>query len=151
MDARNILRSLDEPGEEEIEGHPRVDNGDRKNEGNDDGDDEGERKGVCLGGGENHLSTAHMQISHADVIILNKVDTLAKEDLLAVETRIRSINAIARISITKFAQVPDLEGWVLGLKAYDGVEGLEEMMVQQQGKGEKGHSHLDPVSLFFLY
>ena len=148
VDARNILRSLDEPGEEEVEGHPRAGSGDEKNEGNDDRDG-GEEKGTCLGDGGKLLSTAHLQISHADVIILNKADMLAKEDLLAVETRIRSINAIARISITKYAQVPDLEGWVLGLKAYEGVEGLEDMMVQQQEKGKKGHSHLDPVSLFF--
>lgn len=117
VDAKNVLRSLEEPvGEEVVR-------------------DEDEEGGKHAGG--RHLSVAHLQISHADVIILNKADLVSPAELNAVEERVRSINALARVKVTDHSQVPELEGLVLDLHAYDNVtaESLEF--------ASKGHSHLD--------
>lgn len=90
------------------------------------------------------MSTAHLQISHADVIIVNKADTLASgEELDAVIEKIRGINGLARVVVTEYSRVPELERYLLDLKAYDGVEDLEKV---EEGT-DKGHGHLDPVSL----
>src|SRR6187551_537278 len=60
VDAKNILRSLDDPSGK-VEGH-----------------EEGDR-------GHDHdgpiMTTAHVQISHADVIVVNKSDLVSKEEL----------------------------------------------------------------------
>ncbi|KAF2217734.1 hypothetical protein CERZMDRAFT_30498 [Cercospora zeae-maydis SCOH1-5] len=114
VDAKNCLRGLDQPEGEEIVSH----------------DDHA--AGPVL-------STAHLQISHADVIVLNKADLVTAEELQAVQDRVRSINSLARIHVTDHSQVPQLEGLVLDLHAYDDVsaENLEF--------ATKGHSHLDPA------
>lgn len=52
--------------------------------------------------------------------------------------RIRSINGLAKVHVTQYSQVPQLESFLLDIHAYDGVETLENM--------PKAHSHLDPVS-----
>jgi G3E family GTPase len=112
VDAKNILRSLDDPTGK-VEGH--------------DSDDHGPV-----------MTTAHVQISHADVIVINKSDLVTDEELRQVRERIESINGLAKIHVTEQSTVPQLEGVVLDLHAYDSVEVLD-----QSGKG---HSHLDPVS-----
>ena len=112
VDAKNVLRSLDEPvGEEVVNGH--------------------------AGHVGKHLSTAHLQISHADVIVLNKADLVTESELQAVEGRVRSINSLARIQITDHSQIPKLEGLVLDLHAYDNVT------AENLDFASKGHSHLD--------
>lgn len=85
-----------------------------------------------------HMTTAHLQISHADVIVINKCDSVTPEQLEQVEQRIRGVNGLAKIHQTQYSQVPQLESFLLDLHAYDGVESLDAM--------SKGHSHLDPVS-----
>lgn len=85
-----------------------------------------------------HMTTAHLQISHADVIVINKSDAVTPQGLGAVEERVRAINGLAKIHVTQYGQVPQLEGFLLDLHAYDGLAGLNT--------AEKGHSHLDPVS-----
>lgn len=103
----------------------------------------GEVEGKKHGQGR-HLSTAHLQISHADVIIVNKADTLGSaEELDVVIERIRGINGLARVVVTEYSRVPELERCLLDLKAYDGVEDLEKV----GEKKDEGHGHLDPVSL----
>ncbi|RKU46801.1 hypothetical protein DL546_007150 [Coniochaeta pulveracea] len=114
VDAKNILRSLDDPAGK-VEGH--------------DDDDHGPV-----------MTTAHVQISHADVIVINKSDLVSEEELQQVKDRIQSINGLAKFHVTKQSVVPQLEGVLLDLHAYDSVEVLD-----QSGKG---HSHLDQVSLF---
>ena len=110
VDAKNILISLDEkPAETEEAQH--------------DGP---------------HATTAHLQISHADVIIINKCDSITPAHLLTVETRIRAINGLAKIHRTSYSQVPQLESFLLDLHAYDGIDTLDV--------ASQGHSHLDPVS-----
>ena len=89
-----------------------------------------------------HMTTAHLQISHADVIVINKCDSVTPEQLRTVEGRIMAINGLAKIHRTQYSQVPKLESFLLDLHAYDGVESLDAM-------GKEGHSHLDPVNPLF--
>jgi len=70
--------------------------------------------------------------------VINKSDTVSPSQLDAVMERIRSINGLAKVHVTQYSQVPQLESFLLDIHAYDGVETLEEM--------PKAHSHLDPVS-----
>lgn len=112
VDAKNILLSLDET--------PIAGDGDGQHEGQ-------------------HMTTAHLQISHADVIVINKCDSVTPTQLKNVEQRIRGINGLAKLHRTQYSQVPKLESFLLDLHAYDGVESLDAM-----SKGH--HSHLDPVT-----
>ena len=120
VDAKNALRCLDEPTEEETVGHGEDVDGHHHGDGT-------------------LLSTAHLQISHADVVVVNKVDLVTPRDLKAVEERVRSINALAKVQFTNHSQVPQLEGLVLDLHAYDKVS------AESLTFASKGHSHLDPA------
>lgn len=117
VDAKNVLKSLDEGlgDEEKLK--------ERK---------EHDEHGPLL-------TTAHLQISHADVILINKTDLVSEEELNTVMERIRSINGLARIKTTTRSQVPQLEGLVLDLHAYDEVTDADLKFAS------KGHSHLDPT------
>lgn len=84
------------------------------------------------------MTTAHLQISHADVIVINKSDLVGADELEATCERIRSINGLAKIHITRHSRVPQLEGIVLDLHAYDTIEEIPDFAA-------KGHSHLDPT------
>lgn len=111
VDAKNILRSLDDPSGQ-VEGH--------------DHDGHGPL-----------MTTAHVQISHADVIVINKSDLVNAEQLEQVKARIQAINGLAKLHVTAQSAVPELEGFLLDLHAYDQVDKLDT--------AGKGHSHLDPV------
>lgn len=63
------------------------------------------------------VSTAHLQIALADVLLLNKTDLVAPEQLETAKARVRGINAIAPIYTTTYGNV-DLER-ILDLRAYD--------------------------------
>jgi G3E family GTPase len=110
VDAKNILRSLDDPIKED----------DQKNN----------HRGPLL-------TTAHLQISHADVIVINKADLVSVDELEVVRDRVQGINSLARIHVTQQGHVPHLDGVLLDLHAYDDVGDLDS--------AAKGHSHLDPV------
>jgi len=112
VDAKNILRSLDDPagqvqGHEDSDGHGPV------------------------------MTTAHVQISHADVVVINKADLVSTEALQRVKDRIQSINGLAKIHVTEHSVVPHPEGVLVDLHAYDDVQGLD--------RNNQGHSHLDPT------
>jgi G3E family GTPase len=113
VDAKNVLESLDEPVAEtriHEEGH------------------------------EHHgpeLTTAHLQISHADVVVINKSDLVSEEQLQQVKGRIVAINSLAKLHVTTHSRVPRLEGVLLDLHAYDAVN--EEDL----DFASKGHRHLD--------
>lgn len=111
IDAKNILLSLDERP-------PAPDTGDQ-------------HEGA-------HMTTAHSQISHADVLVINKSDSVTPEYLAQVEARVRAINGLAKIHVTQYGQIPQLEGFLLDLHAYDGVDGLD-------AASTNAHSHIDPV------
>ena len=86
-----------------------------------------------------HVTTAHLQLSHADVIIINKTDLVSQEELDQILDTVKSINGLARILQTTHSRVPQLEGTLLDLHAYDNVNARElERTIR-----EKGHSHLD--------
>jgi G3E family GTPase len=121
VDAKNVLKSLDEghgDGEEEVEK--------RKQEHSHD------HEGPLL-------TTAHLQISHADVILVNKTDLVTPEELEKVVQRIRSINGLARIKTTTKSEVPQLEGFLLDINAY------ADVTADDLTFASKGHSHLDPT------
>lgn len=113
VDVKNILKSLDEPVPETIQ-H----------------DGETSHQGP-------EMTTAHLQISHADVIVLNKSDLVSKAELQTVRDRVQSINGLASIHVTVQGVVPRLDGFLLDLHAYDDLGTLST--------ASKGHSHLDPV------
>lgn len=113
VDAKNIVRSLEDPSGK-VEGH-------------DDDDDHGPV-----------MTTAHVQISHADVIVINKADLVSESELEAVKGRIQSINGLAKVHVTEKSVVPKLEGFLLDLHAYD--------QFNEPEPKTKAHSHLDPVS-----
>ncbi|KAJ5666768.1 COBW domain-containing protein 1 [Penicillium macrosclerotiorum] len=118
VDAKNIMHLLDEPTpEEKADSH------------NDDHDHDHGSGPV--------LSMAHMQISHADVIILNKTDLVTPDELEAVRDRISAINSVAKIHVTDHSRTPQIEGVVLDLHAYDHLADLDF--------SKKGHSHIDPA------
>ncbi|KAI9640684.1 hypothetical protein NHQ30_010993 [Ciborinia camelliae] len=128
VDAKNILKSLNEPIPSEIPSETPNQSKSYSNVNN----EEHEHSGP-------HLTTAHLQISHADVLILNKSDLVTPEELEVVKERITAINGLAKLHITEFGATPKLEGVLLDLHAYDRVDfNLEEVK-------SKGHSHLDPT------
>ncbi|KAI1947557.1 hypothetical protein LOZ57_003288 [Ophidiomyces ophidiicola] len=108
VDAKNICHLLDEPAPQEVQETP----------------------------GDAVLTTAHLQISHADVIILNKSDLVSSEKLEQVQQRITGINGVAKIHITDHSKVPQIEGALLELHAYDNLAKIDFT--------EKGQSQLDP-------
>jgi G3E family GTPase len=119
VDAKNLMRSLEEPaGEETVHNE------------NGSGEESHEHSTPLL-------SVAHLQISHADVVIINKSDLVSATQLAEVEARVRSINSLARVQVTEHSKVPQLEGLVLDLHAYDRVT------AENLDFAEKGHSHLD--------
>ncbi|KAF1980129.1 cobW-domain-containing protein [Bimuria novae-zelandiae CBS 107.79] len=119
VDAKNVLKSLDDGvgDDEEVLAQRRG---------------EGGHQGTLL-------TTAHLQISHADVLIINKADLVAPEELKKVEERVSAINALAKRTTTSKSHVPTLEGFVLDLHAYDAVTAADLAFAA------KGHSHLDPA------
>ena len=118
VDAHNIIKSLETPvGEEKV-------------------DDHGEEEGHSHQRGP-VMTVAHLQISHSDVVILNKTDLVTPRELESVTSRIRSINGLARIINTAHARVPDLSATLLDLHAYDGRSTIPDFTAH-------GHSHLDP-------
>ncbi|KAL8996643.1 MAG: hypothetical protein Q9188_006520 [Gyalolechia gomerana] len=111
VDAKNIVLSLDEPAAAETI------------------EEDHEHAGP-------HLTTAHLQISHADVLIINKCDAVSDAQLARIQERVRAINGLAKMHMTQYGQIPQLEGVLLDLHAYDGVDELDTV--------GKGYSHLDP-------
>src|SRR5712691_7232939 len=79
---------------------------------------------------------AKNQIAFADVILINKTDLVAPEDLREVEMRIRGINPYAKVHRTERCQVPLPE--VLGRNAFD----LERILdVEPAFLEAEGHDH----------
>ncbi|KAF2836089.1 cobW-domain-containing protein [Patellaria atrata CBS 101060] len=122
VDAKNILKCLEDPAPSTVPG---------KEENEDTDSHEGPE-----------LTIAHLQISHADVIVLNKVDAVTGAELDTVLTRIRAINGLAKIQMTQLNDKTrhwKLDGHILNLHAYDNIDPAELDF------RSKGHSHIDPT------
>ncbi|KAK4935043.1 hypothetical protein LTR10_023828 [Elasticomyces elasticus] len=130
VDAKNVLKSLDEPAPEELP--------------------EGELDANKTASDHHHdsplLTTAHLQISHADVIILNKTELVPEPHLQQVQERIKSINNLARLIPTNHSRVESLSGTVIDLNAYSTFPiSNGASTTATPDFGSKGHSHLDPT------
>ncbi|KIW19775.1 hypothetical protein PV08_00349 [Exophiala spinifera] len=131
VDAKNILTSLDEPAPEELP--------ESESQSHDHAHDQHSPL----------LTTAHLQISHADVIILNKTDLVSETHLSQVQARITSINSLARLFPTSHSHIDSLSGTVLDLDAYSTFPLPPSTSTSSPSKipdfSSKGHSHLDPT------
>lgn len=88
---------------------------------------------------EEGLTTAHLQISQADVVVVNKADLVGGEEVEKVVGRVRGINGVAKVVVTEHGRVEGgLEGWLLDIRAYETFEGLKTEV----------KSVLDPVGAF---
>jgi G3E family GTPase len=90
---------------------------------------------------EHHMSTAHLQISHADVLLVNKVDLVPKSTKTTVLERIQSINSLAKVHETEYARIESLET-ILDLHAYDEAN----LPVDEFNRDSSGHlDHVLPL------
>jgi G3E family GTPase len=80
------------------------------------------------------------QLAFADVILLNKTDLVTPAELEALEQRIHSMNAMAKIYRTKDAQV-EMDN-ILGVGAFDLSRALE---IDPNFLGEDAHEHDETV------
>lgn len=126
VDAKNVLKSLDEPAPDELP--PGADGELLHHEGH---------QGPLL-------TTAHLQISHADIILLNKIDLVSPSQLQTVTDRLTSINALAKLIPTTHSRIPpgQLSGTILDLDAYSTFPASDAPPASFTAKG---HSHLDPT------
>ncbi|KTW28081.1 hypothetical protein T552_01942 [Pneumocystis carinii B80] len=67
---------------------------------------------------EHEITIAHVQISHADVLIINKTDLLNEKQLQIVIERIKGINSQAKIIFSTYSRIDDVSS-ILNLHAYD--------------------------------
>ncbi|MBE9140306.1 GTP-binding protein [Nodosilinea sp. LEGE 07088] len=88
---------------------------------------------------------AQEQIAFADVILLNKTDLVSETDLEALESRIRVMNAMAKVYRTRDAAVE--MDTILGVNAFDLNRALE---VDPDFLGEDAHEHDDTVGSIAL-
>jgi G3E family GTPase len=79
---------------------------------------------------------AQEQIAFADVVLLNKTDLVTPEELTELETRIRSMNIMAKIHRTQNAEIE--MSALLGVKAFDLNRALE---IEPDFLGEHEHEH----------
>ncbi|WP_414620385.1 CobW family GTP-binding protein [Calothrix sp. CCY 0018] len=83
---------------------------------------------------------AQEQIAFADVILLNKTDLVAPEQLDELENRIRGMNAIAKIYRTRNSEL-EMDA-LLGVQAFDLDRALE---IDPEFLGEDAHEHDETV------
>ena len=83
---------------------------------------------------QHSLSTAHLQISHADVLLVNKIDLVAESTRTAVVERIRSINSIAKLYETRYTRIESLDS-ILDLHAYDSAN----LPIEEFNRDSSGH------------
>ncbi|MEL6815396.1 MAG: GTP-binding protein [Cyanobacteria bacterium J06598_3] len=88
---------------------------------------------------------AQEQIAFADVILLNKTDLVSEVDLADLETKIRGMNAMAKLYRTQDASV-EMDS-VLGVQAFDLTRALE---IDPDFLGEDAHEHDETVGSIAL-
>lgn len=141
VDAKNILLSLDEGADPNNANDKNTTTSDKPHDHDHEHDHNHDQDHTLP-----PPTTAHLQISHADVIILNKTDLVTPAELDAVRSRIRAINGLARIHVAERSRVPLLEGVLLDLHAYESVGAAE---VEDGAVFGGARSHLDPVGFSF--
>lgn len=123
LDSKNIEKCLDDiedKDEEHIHHH--------------------EHKEGNLGKDNHHneqLTVAHVQIALADVILLNKIDTVNNEEIKRIENRVKSINSNVPIYETKFGDI-SLDK-ILDLHAYEATDVNE--LVRTKNTESNVHDH----------
>jgi G3E family GTPase len=85
------------------------------------------------------------QIAFADVILLNKVDLVTEAELVALEQRIRGMNAIATIHRTRDAEIA--MDAILGVSAFDLGNALK---IDPEFLNETAHEHDETVASIAL-
>jgi G3E family GTPase len=85
------------------------------------------------------------QIAFADVILLNKVDLVTESELVALEQRIRGMNAIATIYRTRDAEIA--MDSILGVNAFDLGNALK---IDPEFLNETAHEHDETVASIAL-
>ena len=81
------------------------------------------------------------QLAFADVVLLNKTELVSPHELDALETRVRGVNALARIHRTRYCDVP-LDA-ILGIGAFDLKNALS---IEPDFLEEDAHEHDASVS-----
>lgn len=105
LDAGNIVKSLDDIADAEHEHHGYV--------------------------AHEPMSTALVQIAYADILILNKTDTVTPAQLEQAKKRVAGINSAAPLFETTYSKIP----WnkLFDLKAYDAQFQFDEKNFQSHG------------------
>lgn len=85
-------------------------------------------------------SEAQEQVAFADVILLNKIDLVSPQQIEIIESRIRSMNAFAKIYRTHNCDV-EIDS-ILGVKAFDLKNALS---IDPEFLNEAAHEHDDTV------
>ena len=86
------------------------------------------------------------QIGFADIIIINKIDAVSKEQVISVENKLRSMNSLARIFKAERANIPIEE--IFGVKAFDLKSRAE--ISPNITKEYHEHSHDDSIQSFYF-
>lgn len=101
VDSEHIVRCLDDVG-----GHWHREHGHTKLAQGVEGEDEPE-----------DVTTAHLQLAMADVVLMNKADRVTPEQMEAAELRVKAINGVAPLYPTLFGDI-DLDK-ILDLHAFE--------------------------------
>ncbi|MFE4108028.1 CobW family GTP-binding protein [Almyronema epifaneia] len=88
---------------------------------------------------------AQEQIAFADVILLNKIDLVAEEELVELERRLLDMNAMAKVYRTQKAELA-IES-ILGVQAFDLDRALQ---VDPEFLNEAAHEHDESVYSFAI-
>ncbi|OLL26268.1 COBW domain-containing protein 1 [Neolecta irregularis DAH-3] len=89
--------------------------------------------------GSSEPTTAHLQISHAEVILLNKIDLVSETQLSQIKARVCAVNGVSRTIPTVRGHIDDLRS-ILNLHAFDSQTAMEPFV-------DRGFSHLDAVRI----
>jgi G3E family GTPase len=83
------------------------------------------------------------QLAFADVILLNKTDLVSPEELERLETRIRTMNALATLHRTQHSQIDPAKIFNLNARELTGSFTMPESATHAHGHGHGEHDHAD--------
>lgn len=85
------------------------------------------------------------QLAFSDIVLINKIDLVAPEQLKAIESKVRSLNPLARVHFTRNAELD--VGMIIDVGAFDLVQKLE---VDPSFLDDHEHEHDQAVGSFIL-